>query len=107
LRPRYLPQIFNWIDTRSKIVHDRVITRNFAKDITQSKYKILATLLNPSHSLLSAYLQGLKEVLGLPKYFTKYYGVTKALKMAGALSGYYAGFVFNPQPIKAARKNTL
>jgi len=95
------------IATHSKIVHDRVITRNFAKDVTQSKYKILATLLNPSYSLPSAYLKGLKEVFGLPKYFNKFYGIIKAFKMAGALSGYYAGFVFNPQPVKAARKNSL
>lgn len=95
------------IDTGSKIVHDRVITRNYNKDVTQSKYKVLATLLNPSYSLASAYIGGLKEVIGLPKYFARFYGWGKAIQMTGILAGYYSGFIFNPQPIKAARKNSL
>lgn len=95
------------IDQDSKIVHDRVIIRNYSKDITQSKYKVLATLINPGHSLSAAYAKGLKEVLGLPKYFSKFYGAGQTLNMASALMGYYLKFVFNPAPIKAARKNAL
>jgi GT2 family glycosyltransferase len=93
------------IDTDSKIIHDRVITRNYTKDLTQSKYKILATLINPAHTLPLAYAGGLRETIGLPKYFSTFYGWGTALKMLFSLTGYYLKFVFNPGPIKAARKN--
>nr|WP_322625224.1 glycosyltransferase family 2 protein [uncultured Flavobacterium sp.] len=95
------------IDTNVKIVHDRVITRNFNKDITQSKYKLLSALINPKYSLTQAYVQGAKEALGLPKYFARFYGWGKGLTMLGKLSGYYLKFLFNPAPVKAARKRAL
>ncbi|WP_116787068.1 glycosyltransferase family 2 protein [Flavobacterium psychrotrophum] len=95
------------IDTDAKIVHDRVITRNFNKDTTQSKYKILATLIDPNRSIFNAYKQGLKEALGLPKYFSKFYSKAEARKMLGTLLKYYANHVFNTAPIKVARKNAL
>jgi GT2 family glycosyltransferase len=95
------------IDPNAKIVHDRVITRNFNKDITQSKYKLLSALINPKYSLTQAYVQGAKEALGLPKYFAKFYGWGKGLTMLGKLSGYYLKFLFNPAPVKAARKRAL
>lgn len=91
------------IDINSKIVHDRVITRNFTKDITQSKYKILATLLNINHSFGKSYILGLKEVLGLPKYFTKFYGAGKAVTLLLKLSGYYVTQVFKAGQIVTAR----
>ncbi|MFP9115267.1 glycosyltransferase family 2 protein [Flavobacterium sp. RHBU_3] len=95
------------IDTNARIVHDRVISRNFNKDITQSQYKILSALINPKYSLSKAYIQGAKETLGLPKYFAKFYGWGKALSMLGKLSSYYLNYVFNPAPVKAARKRAL
>jgi len=95
------------IDTNARIVHDRIITRNFSKDIAQSKYKILATLINPANSFSVAYTKGFKEVLGLPKYFSKFYGSGQIIKMASTLLSYYLKFLFNPAPIKAARKNAL
>lgn len=98
-------KFFIGIDPDSKIVHDRVITRNFNKDVTQSKYKILATLLNINHSLAKSYLLGLKEVLGLPKYFAKFYGVGKALTLLFKLSGYYITQLFKAGEINTARNN--
>ena len=98
-------KFFIGIDPDSKIVHDRVITRNFNKDVTQSKYKILATLLNINHSFAKSYLLGLREVLGLPKYFTKFYGVGKALTLLFKLSGYYITQLFKAGQINAARNN--
>jgi len=95
------------IDADAKIVHDRIITRNFNKDITQSKFKILAALLNPNHGLFKAYLSGLKEVLGLPKYFSKFYGWSKAFNLLLKLSVYYIKQLFNAGQISAARKNSL
>jgi GT2 family glycosyltransferase len=95
------------IDPNSKIVHDRVITRNFTKDITQSQYKLLSALINPKYSLTQAYIQGAKEAIGLPKYFAKFYGWSKGLTMLGKLSTYYLKFLCNPAPVKAARKRAL
>lgn len=95
------------IDPEAKIVHDRVITRNFNKDVTQSRYKLLSALINPKYSLAQAYLQGAKEVVGLPKYFAKFYGFGKAFTLFTKLSGYYLTFLFNPAPIKEARKRAL
>lgn len=95
------------IDPEAKIVHDRVITRNFNKDVTQSRYKLLSALINPKYSLAQAYLQGAKEAVGLPKYFAKFYGFGKAFTLFTKLSGYYLTFLFNPAPIKEARKRAL
>ena len=95
------------IDSDSKIVHDRVITRNFNKDLIQSKFKILATLLNINHSIGKSYLSGLKEVLGLPKYFGEFYGWGKAFSLLIELCGYYIRQLFNIGKIIAARKNSL
>ena len=93
------------IDTQSKIVHDRVITRNFKKDIIQSKYRILTTLLNINYSLGKSYLQGLKEVFGLPKYFMKSYGMGKSVSMFFTLLRYYLHWVGNMDKIKTARNS--
>lgn len=93
------------IDTQSKIVHDRVITRNFKKDIIQSKYKILTTLLNINYGLSISYVQGLKEVFGLPKYFLKSYGMGKSVSMFFTLLRYYLHWVGNMDKIKTARNS--
>lgn len=95
------------IDTDCKIVHDRIITRNFKKDIIQSQYKILSTLIDPNHGIVKAYVLGLKEILGLPKYFSKFYGTGKAASMFKAFTAYYLKYVFNPGPILEARKRAL
>lgn len=95
------------IDTDARIVHDRTITRNFNKDVTQSKYKILATLIDPNRSVFNAYKQGLKEALGLPKYFSKFYSKPEARQMLGILLKYYTGFITKPGQIHTARKRAL
>lgn len=95
------------IDHNAKIVHDRVITRNFNKDVTQSQYKLLSALINPKYSLTQAYIHGAKEAVGLPKYFAKFYGFGKAFTLFTRLGSYYMKFLFNPAPIKAARKRAL
>lgn len=93
------------VDLDSKIIHDRVITRNFDKDIIQSKYKILTTLLNVNFSISKSYSMGLKEVFGLPKYFTKSYGFGKSAKMFFILLGYYLHWILNGSKIVTARNN--
>jgi len=93
------------IDANSRIVHDRVIIRNFKKDIIQSKYKILTSLLDINNELTKSYLQGLKEAFGLPKYFMKSYGVGKSASMFFKLLRYYLQWIGGIGKIKAARNN--
>jgi len=93
------------VDADSKIVHDRVITRNFNKDVTQSRFKILSTLINPNHSFTKAWVLGLKEVIGLPKYFAKFYGAGKAMRLFFKLACYYVSMVFKTGQLIAARNN--
>lgn len=93
------------IDEESRIVHDRVIKRNFNKDVIQCRYKILTALLNINHSLFQSYIQGLSEVFGLPKYFIKFYGFGKSVSLFLKLSGYYVKMVFMIGKIKTARNN--
>lgn len=93
------------VDLDSKIIHDRVITRNFNKDIIQSKYKVLTTLLNINHSISKSYVLGLKEVFGLPKYFSKAYGFGKSAKMFFILFGYYLQWIGGKGKIITARNN--
>ena len=93
------------IDGDSRIVHDRVITRNFGKDIIQSKYKILTSLLDINNGLTKSYLQGLKEVIGLPKYFLKSYGFGKSANMFFTLLHYYLQQIVGMGKIKTARNN--
>ena len=95
------------IDESSKIVHDRVIKRNFKKDVIQSQYKILTTLLNINNSLGKSYSLAFKEVLGLPKYFSKYYGTGKATSLFFKLFNYYLKQVAAKQSIQQARKKSI
>lgn len=95
------------IDSESRIVHDRIIIRNFKKDIIQSKYKILTTLLNINYGLAKSYRQALKEVFGLPKYFMKSYGFGKSVSMFFSLLRYYAKWVRAKKQIITARNNAL
>lgn len=92
------------IDADSRIVHDRIITRNFKKDVIQSEYKVLSTLLDINHITLKSHVLALKEVAGLPKYFSKYYGGAKAASLFLKLAAYYFKNLFKAGAIAAARK---
>ena len=94
------------IDEDSRIVHDRTIVRNFAKDTIQSKYKILTTLLNINKPLAGSYIVALKEVIGLPKYFSKAYGTKKSTKLFFSLAGYYAQMLAAVGTVTRIRKNS-
>ena len=73
----------------SKIVHDRTITRNFQKDVKQSKYKMLAEVLNVNHTYIVGLVRAFKIVFCLPKYFSKYYSSLKIFSMFWQLLGYF------------------
>lgn len=92
------------IDETSKVVHDRVIIRNFKKDVIQSRYKLLTTILNINFTMGKAYMLALKEVIGLPKYFAKYYSLNKVLQLFINLAQYYFVLIFKYKTIAAARR---
>ncbi|MEZ4852827.1 glycosyltransferase family 2 protein [Flavobacterium sp.] len=73
----------------SVIVHDRIITRNFEKDVKQSKFKLLAAVLNVNHNFIFGLLIAFKNVIGLPKYFKNYYSFSNVFLMFWQLLGYY------------------
>lgn len=89
----------------SKICHDRIITRNFKKDCIQAKFKILAEVLNVNNNLIVSYLKGFKSVLGLPKYFLKFYSLPKVFNMFCQLLGYFILLKFHFFTIFKARKS--
>lgn len=89
----------------AKICHDRVITRNFNKDCTQAKFRILAEVLNPNNNFINSYLKGFKSVLGLPKYFLKFYSFSKVFQMFLQLLGYYTLLNFHFLTIIKARRS--
>jgi GT2 family glycosyltransferase len=89
----------------AKICHDRIITRNFKKDCTQAKFRILAEVLNPSNNIIISYLKGFKSVLGLSKYFLKFYSFSKVFQMFLQLLGYYTFLKFHVFSISKVRIN--
>ena len=88
------------------ICHDRTITRNFKKDLLQSKYLILIFILDINTSLFLAQLKGLKAALGLPKYFTKYYSWKQCSLLFIKLMSYYFNLFFKFKTIVAIRKKS-
>lgn len=87
----------------AKICHDRIIKRHFQKDAVQSKYKILTAILNINNSLFISYLNGFKNVFGLPKYFRKHYSFSFVMHLFFNLLWYYLGLVLNFTKIRKKR----
>jgi GT2 family glycosyltransferase len=77
------------IDSTAHIVHDRLVTRSFNKDILQSKYKIVCVLLNINTTFIPSLLHALKNVIGLPKFFRRYYTWYKTIQFFTALLLFY------------------
>lgn len=88
---------------KANITHDRTISRNFNKDTIQCQYKILSILLNPNLSEKQAKLQAFKNTIGLPKYFYKYYGLSKSIQLFFKLITYYQKQLSNWHIINKAR----
>ncbi len=89
----------------SKIYHDRKITRNFQKDVKQSKYKMLAEVLNVNHNYIVGLFKAFRNVIGLPKYFAKYYSASKVFSMFWQLFGYYILLKLHFLTLLKARKS--
>ncbi|HLT54280.1 MAG TPA: glycosyltransferase family 2 protein [Flavobacteriaceae bacterium] len=73
----------------SKICHDRTISRSFKKDLVQSKFLLLTEVLNINQTLFAAYFKTFHKVVGLPKYFKKYYSVKQTCQFFFVLLWYY------------------
>ncbi|MEO8234684.1 MAG: glycosyltransferase family 2 protein [Flavobacterium sp.] len=95
------------IAENAKICHDRKITRNFKKDIIQSKYTMLSKVLDINDTLFLSYTKALKSVFGLPKYFKKSYSFSSIVKLFYNLVVYYVQLVFSVRMIKIARKKSM
>lgn len=89
----------------SKIYHDRTITRSFQKDVKQSKYKMLAEVLNVNHNYIVGLLKAFQNVIGLPKYFSKFYSASKVFSMFWQLLGYYILLKLHFMTILKARRS--
>ena len=89
----------------SKIYHDRTITRNFQKDVKQSKFKMLTEVLNVNHNYIVGLFKAFRNVIGLPKYFSKFYSVSKVFSMFWQLLGYYILLKLHFITILKARKS--
>lgn len=89
----------------SKIYHDRIITRSFQKDVKQSKYKMLAEVLNVNHNYIVGLFKAFRNAIGLPKYFAKYYAPSKVFLMFWQLFGYYILLKFQFITLLKARKS--
>lgn len=89
----------------SKICHDRVVSRNWNKDVRQSKYKILIAFLNINHSIGTGFWYGLKAVFGMPKYFFQFYGIHKALLLFCDLLLYYSALILKLKKIILIKNN--
>ena len=95
------------IAENAKICHDRKITRSFKKDVIQSKYRMLSQVLDINNTLFGGYINALKSVFGLPKYFKKSYSFTSIIKLFYNLVVYYLQLVFRMRTIKISRKKSM
>ena len=91
----------------AKIVHDRTIIRKFEKDLQQSKYIILNTLININFSIYRSFFIALKQVFGLPKYFYNFYKFREFLIMQCNLILYFIKSIFNFTQINNIRRQSV
>ena len=95
------------IATSSKIVHDRIVSRNFKKDVFQSEYKILNAFLDINNNVVLSSAIALKNVFGLPRFFYKNYAISKILSLFIDLSKYYLKIMLNCKKILNIRTQSI
>ena len=91
--------------SNAKIIHDRAFTPNFNKVKTQSKFILLAAVLNINFSLAFGYLKALRFVFGLPKYYFKTYGFLNSAVLFLFLFKYYIVLLFRTPLFLSKRKS--
>ena len=94
------------IEPTSFIVHDRLITRNFNKDVLQSKYKILNVFLNVNYTFAKSLPVALKNVFGLPKFFRNHYSSPKTATFFFKLLYFYLQNIIYFRKIIAIRNRS-
>ncbi|MBC7493965.1 MAG: glycosyltransferase family 2 protein [Flavobacterium sp.] len=94
------------IEPDAFIVHDRLITRSFNKDVLQSKYKILNVLLNVNYTFAKSLLIALKNVFGLPKFFRSFYSSLKTATFFIKLLFFYFKNILHFNKILAIRNRS-
>lgn len=87
----------------SAIVHDRVISRNFKKDLFQSQYKILNAFLDINTNFAQSSLVALQNVFGLPKFFFDHYPLYKIIHLWNKLVLYFLKSILNCKQIISIR----
>ena len=85
------------------IVHDRVISRNFKKDIFQSEYKILNAFLDVNMNFIRGVFVASKNVFGLPKFFFRNYGLIKTIYLFGKLTCYFSKNLLHYNQLRSIR----
>lgn len=85
------------------IVHDRVISRNFKKDVSQSQYKILNAFLDINTNFAQSSLIALQNVFGLPKFFYDDYPLYKIIHLWNILIFYFLKNILNRKQIMSIR----
>lgn len=78
----------------AKICHDRIVHRNFKKDLIQSKFMLLRESLNINNNLVVSYFKAFYSVFGLSKFFFKSYSIFKISTFFLNLLAYYMGLKF-------------
>ena len=95
------------IASSSKIVHDRIVSRNFKKDVFQSEYKILNAFLDINNNVVLSSAIALKNVFGLPRFFYKNYAISKILSLFIDLAKYYLKIMLNCKKIMNIRTQSI
>ncbi len=95
------------ITTTSKIVHDRIVSRNYRKDVLQSKFLILNSLINCNFAFAKSIIVAEKQVVGLPKFFMKHYGFFGALKMFFLLQSFFFLNVYKSKQLKSIKQKSV
>ena len=91
------------IAENAKICHDRIIKRNFKKDLLQAKLQILFFVLNFNKSLFRSYLIALKSVFGSVKYYSKFYNFIEMAEMFIVLVKEYVSLLCSISKMQKAR----
>lgn len=94
------------IAKESAICHDRIIKLNPFKIQLQSEYLIVNQLISCNINLVLSFVNGLKFVVGLPKFHLKTLGFLATLQLFSKLGFYYFKMLFKLKLIKKIRFNS-
>lgn len=91
----------------ANVVHDRIISRNYKKDVFQSQYLILNAFLNINTNFIESSFIALRNVFGLPKFFFKNYPLSKIISLCTTLMLYFFKNLLNYKQITSIRNQSV